>query len=180
MTAFFALAAGSLFAGIEIAPIDVSADRVESPLSVSLKRIGTLAPRSVKDIEDSAWTLGCETIERGYADFWAYADYLAPLGIKTIRIQAGWARCEPEPGKFDFDWLDKVIDYACAQGLNVLLETSYGNPVYPVWVDLLTGRVYEFPAKDVQYVDGETFYINVPVYDSPCILTERAALNLLK
>jgi hypothetical protein len=46
MTAFFALAAGSLFAGIEIAPIDVSPDRVESPLSVSLKRIGTLAPRS--------------------------------------------------------------------------------------------------------------------------------------
>ena len=40
--------------------------------------------------------------------------------------------------------------------------------------------VYEFPAKDVQHVDGETFYINVPVYDSPCILTERAALNLLK
>ena len=131
VTAFFALAAGSLFAGMEIAPIDVSADRVESPLSVPLKRIGTLAPRSVKDIENSAWTLGCETIERGYADFWAYADYLAPLGIKTIRIQAGWARCEPEPGKFDFGWLDKVIDYACAQGLNVLLETSYGNPVYP-------------------------------------------------
>lgn len=50
---------------MEIAPIDVSADRVESPLSVSLKRIGTLSPRSVKDIEDSAWTLGCETNERG-------------------------------------------------------------------------------------------------------------------
>ena len=59
--------------------------------------------------------------------------------------------------------------------------TVAGNPMKnPVWVDLFTGRVYELPAKDVQHVDGETFYINVPVYDSPCILTERAALNLLK
>ena len=127
----FVLAAGCVFAEMQAVPVDVSADRVESPLSVPLKRLGTLTPRSVTDIEDSAWTLGCETIERGYADFWQYAGYLAPLGIKTIRIQAGWARCEPEPGRFDFAWLDKVIDFACANGLNVLLETSYGNPVYP-------------------------------------------------
>jgi hypothetical protein len=125
------LAAGCTFAGAQAVPLEVSADRVESPLCVSFKRLGTLTPRSVKDIEDSAWTLGCETIERGYADFWQYAQYLVPLGIKTIRIQAGWARCEPEVGKFDFDWLDKVIDFACEQNLNVLLETSYGNPVYP-------------------------------------------------
>jgi hypothetical protein len=46
-----------------------------------------------------------------------------------------------------------------------------------VWVDLLTGRVYEFPSRDVKYVDGETFYLNVPVYDSPCILTERGELR---
>ena len=39
ITTVFALAVGGLFAGVEIAPIDVSADRVESPLSVSLKQI---------------------------------------------------------------------------------------------------------------------------------------------
>ena len=121
----------SAFAGMELAPIDTSADRVKTPLKVDMERIGTIRPRSVSEIRDSNWTLGCETIERGYADFWQYADYIAPLGIKTIRIQTGWARCEPEQGRFDFEWLDKIVDFARSQGVNVLLETSYGNPIYP-------------------------------------------------
>jgi len=121
----------SAFAGIELAPIDTSADRVKTPLKVDMDRIGTIRPRSVSEIRDSNWTLGCETIERGYADFWQYADYIAPLGIKTIRIQTGWARCEPEQGRFDFEWLDKIVDFAKSKGVNVLLETSYGNPIYP-------------------------------------------------
>ena len=119
------------FAGTERARIDASADRVKSPLAVDMKRIGTIRPRAASEIRDSNWTLGCETIERGYADFWQYADYIAPLGIKTIRIQTGWARCEPEPGRFDFEWLDRIVDFAVEQGINVLLETSYGNPAYP-------------------------------------------------
>ena len=131
IAAVFVFAAAIAFAGVDIAPLDASADRVKTPLKVDMKRIGTLRPRSVAEIRDSNWTLGCETIERGYADFWQYADYLAPLGIKTIRIQTGWARCEPEPGRFDFEWLDKIVDFAVGQGLNVLLETSYGNPIYP-------------------------------------------------
>ena len=49
----------------------------------------------------------------------------------------------------------------------------------PVWADLLTGRVYAFPKANVREVDGETFYFDVPVYDSPCILAERAALDLM-
>ena len=121
----------SAFAGMELAPIDTSADRVKTPLKVDMERIGTIRPRSVSEIHDSNWTLGCETIERGYADFWQYADYIAPLGIKTIRIQTGWARCEPEKGRFDFEWLDKIVDFARSKGVNVLLETSYGNPIYP-------------------------------------------------
>ena len=114
----------ALFAGVEIVPIDTSPDRVKTPLRVDMERIGSIRPRAVSEIRDSNWTLGCETIERGYADFWQYADYIVPLGIKTIRIQAGWARCEPEPGRFDFEWLDKIVDFAVSKGVNVLLETS--------------------------------------------------------
>ena len=43
----------------------------------------------------------------------------------------------------------------------------------PVWVDLLTGRVYAFPKGNVRTADGETYYLDVPAYDSPCLLTER-------
>ena len=129
MTTMLMMAA--MAAGTGLAPIDTSVARVKTPLKVEMEPIGALKPRSVSEIRDSSWTLGCETIERGYADFWQYADYIAPLGIKTIRIQTGWARCEPEPGKFDFEWLDKIVDFAISKGVNVLLETSYGNPAYP-------------------------------------------------
>ena len=37
----------SSFAGIELAPIDTSADRVKTPLKVDMARIGTIRPRSV-------------------------------------------------------------------------------------------------------------------------------------
>ena len=110
--------------------LDVSPDRVRTPLKVDMKRIGTLCPRSVREIRGSNWTLGCETLDRDFAVFDEYKAFLAPLGIKTIRLQAGWAKCENERGKYDFAWLDKIIDYACEQGINVLLETGYGNPIY--------------------------------------------------
>ena len=58
--------------------------------------------------------------------------------------------------------------------------TVKGQPMKdPVWVDLLTGRIYAYPKGNMREVDGETFYIDVPVYDSPCLLTERAALDLM-
>ena len=46
----------------------------------------------------------------------------------------------------------------------------------PVWVDLFTGAVYAFPLKQqVRHSRGISF-IRVPVYDSPCVLTERRAV----
>jgi hypothetical protein len=49
-----------------------------------------------------------------------------------------------------------------------------GSPLKnPVWVDLLTGRIYGYPESRVCVADGETYYLDVPVYDSPCVLTER-------
>ena len=54
----------SAFAGIDLAPIDTSADRNPSPLKVELKRIGTLRPRSANEIKGSNWTIGCECLDR--------------------------------------------------------------------------------------------------------------------
>jgi len=107
-----------------------SPDRVRTPLQVDMERIGTLAPRSAKEVGRSNWTIGCEVLDRDFANFWEYCDLIEPLGIKTVRLQAGWAKCEPKPGEFNFGWLDKIIDYLKAQGLDVILETSYGNPIY--------------------------------------------------
>ena len=111
--------------------LSTAADRVASPLRVNMKCIGTIAPRSVKEIHGSNWTLGCETLDRDFANFEEYRRFLAPLGIKQIRLQAGWAKCEREKGIYDFAWLDGIVDYALANGIAPMLETDYGNPIYP-------------------------------------------------
>ena len=110
--------------------IDKSDDRVKTPLMVSYKKIGTLKPRSTKEIASSRITVGCETLDRDFTDFEVYKDYLPLLGVKKIRLQAGWAKTEQTKGVYDWKWLDKIIDFAVANKLEPWLETSYGNPIY--------------------------------------------------
>ena len=117
---------------IQAAPalVDTSDNRVETPLRVPFKYLGTIRPRAASEIKASNWTIGCEGLDRDFDDFTKFRDYLEPLGIKTIRLQAGWAKTEKVKGQLDFTWLDEIVDYAVGHGLNVLLETGYGNPVY--------------------------------------------------
>jgi len=110
--------------------IDDSDTRVQTTLDPQMKRIGTLVPKGVREIGTSRWALGCETIDREYSDYDAFKAYLPALGIRRIRLQGGWARTEKDPGVYDFAWLDHIVDDARSRGLEVWLETSYGNPAY--------------------------------------------------
>jgi hypothetical protein len=111
--------------------IDTSPARAKTELNPGLKQVGTIRPRSADEITGSNWTLGCETLDRDFADYQQYKEYLVPLGIKTIRLQGGWAKTEKVKGTYEFIWLDTIIDDARNRGLNILLETGYGNAVYP-------------------------------------------------
>ena len=110
--------------------IDTSPERAKTDLNPGLKLIGAIQPRSANGMSGSNWTLGCETLDRDFADYQEYKEYLVPLGIKTIRLQGGWAKTEQVKGIYDFTWLDTIIDDARGRGLNVLLETGYGNAIY--------------------------------------------------
>lgn len=111
--------------------IDRTDSRVQTTLNIGWKCLGTIQPRSVKEISAGQnWSLGCETLCRDYIYWDTYKDYVAPLGIKTIRLQGGWAKTEKVQGVYDFAWLDDVVDDAHAKGLEVWLETDYGNPIY--------------------------------------------------
>ena len=112
--------------------LDTSPDRVPTPLKVDMVRVGTLAPRSTREAHGQPWMLGCETLDRDFTDFDQYKEFLEPLGIKRIRLQCGWAKCEKEKGKYDFSWIDRCVDYAAARGIRSVLETDYGNPLYKV------------------------------------------------
>ena len=48
----------------------------------------------------------------------------------------------------------------------------------PVWVDLMSGRVYAFPKERIKVSGGEVVFSGVPVYDSPCLIAEKAILRL--
>jgi len=120
-------ACGTLLAG---PALDTSPDRAKTDLNPGLKQIGVIRPRNANEIHGSNWTLGCETLDRDYADYNEYKEYLVPLGIKTIRLQGGWAKTEQTPGKLDFTWLDTIVNDALGRGLSVWLETGYGNPAY--------------------------------------------------
>ncbi len=111
--------------------IDNTHDRVQTTLKPVLKRIGTLKPRNAREVGRSNLAIGCEMLDRDYGDFKQFKVYIPPLGIKRVRIQAGWAKTEKQKGVYDFAWLDRIVDYLCAQGMDVLIETSYGNPIYP-------------------------------------------------
>ncbi len=110
--------------------LDQTQTRVQSALKPELTKIGTLIPKSVFAIETSMWSLGCETLDRDLANWDSYRNYLVPLGIKRIRLQGGWGRTEKKKGEYDFGWLDHIVDDAIKLGLDVCLETSYGNRLY--------------------------------------------------
>ncbi|RUT67968.1 hypothetical protein D0817_23430 [Flavobacterium cupreum] len=92
--------------------------------------IGTVESRNAREIKVSNWIIGCETLDRDMTDYHQYKEYLGPLGIKRLRMQAGWAKTEKQKGKYDWQWLDKIVDDATKRGLEIWMETSYGNPIY--------------------------------------------------
>ena len=111
--------------------IDDAHDRVQTTFDPQMDRIGTLRPRPAREVGRSHLAIGCEMLPRGYGDFEAFKEYLPPLGIARVRLHAGWAKLEPEPGKWDFAWLDRQVNWLIENGMEPLLETSYGNPAYP-------------------------------------------------
>lgn len=112
---------------------------------IDLPVLGTLKPRSAKEIAASSWSIGGETLDRDYAVYDHYKRYLGPLGAKAIRLQAGWAKCEKKRGVYSWEWLDAIIDDARAQGVQPWLEASYGNKLYPGGGD--TGLGGGFPTS---------------------------------
>ncbi len=97
--------------------------------TIDAKLIGVVAPTTLDKTHNDV-TIGCEVLDRDYADYHKYKEYLEKIGIRKIRLQAGWAKTEKEKGVYDFAWLDSIIDDAVSRGLEPWLETSYGNPIY--------------------------------------------------
>ncbi len=97
---------------------------------INFPYLGKIQPRSANEIVANNWSIGAETMDRDLIDFNSWKDHLGPLGAKQVRLQSGWAKCEPERGVYHFEWLDEIIDHVLAEGVEPWLQTSYGNPIY--------------------------------------------------
>ena len=82
-----------------------------------LKPWGWLETRAAKDIKGSNWSVGCETLDRDYADWSQYKILLGDLGAKHGRLFSGWAKTEQEKGVYDFTWLDPQVREMAAMGV---------------------------------------------------------------
>jgi beta-galactosidase len=65
---------------------------------------------------------------------WAQdARRMRELGLTRVRIgEFSWSRVEPEPGQFDWVWLDRAIETLNAEGLGIILGTPTATP--PKWL----------------------------------------------
>ncbi len=97
---------------------------------IAYKQLGKVSPRHANQIASSNFSIGGETMDRDLLNFESWKEYLGPLGAKKIRLQAGWAKCEPQKGVYNFEWLDEIVDYCLSQGVEPWLQTAYGNPIY--------------------------------------------------
>ena len=99
-------------------------------LDVGLREIGRLATRTSTEVKSSKWSVGCETMDRDYAEWDSFKELVPMLGVKHARFFSGWAKTEQEKGVYDFTWLDPQIRECAAMGVKPWICISYGNPVW--------------------------------------------------
>ena len=77
----------------------------------------------------------CYYPEQWPEDWWADdATHMADMGLSRVRIgEFAWSRIEPEPGRFDWGWLDRAVAVLHAAGLGIImLARESGRPILPV------------------------------------------------
>ena len=99
-------------------------------LDPGLPEIGRLQTRTSAEVRSSKWSVGCETMDRDYANWDSFKALVPMLGVKHARFFSGWAKTEQEKGVYDFTWLDPQIRECAAMGVKPWICISYGNPVW--------------------------------------------------
>ena len=91
---------------------------------------------------------------------------MAELGITYVRIgEFAWSRIEPEPGRFDWAWLDRAVEVLGSHGLKIVMGTPTATP--PKWLidrhpDILpvdaSGQVRGFGSRRHYSFSSKTYW----------------------
>ncbi|MFI9638522.1 beta-galactosidase [Micromonospora sp. NPDC051925] len=87
----------------------------------------------------------------------------ARVNLVTVGVFA-WSRLEPAPGRYDFGWLDEVLDLLHDGGIRVALATPTASP--PPWFSLAHPDALPVTADGVRLHHGsrDTYCAAAPAY----------------
>jgi beta-galactosidase len=81
------------------------------------------------------------------------ARLMAEAGINIVRLaEFAWSILEPQPGRFDFDWLDRSLEILSQHGIRVILGTPTASP--PPWVMAMLPGAYKVNANGQRLTYG--------------------------
>jgi beta-galactosidase len=94
---------------------------------------------------------------------------MAEMGIARVRVaEFAWSRIEPEPGRYDWAWLDRAVSTLASHTLEVVLGTPTASP--PKW--LVDAHPDILPvARDgsaMQFGSRRHYDISSPIYREHC------------
>ena len=106
-------------------------DPLYDGFSQDLEYLCRLPSFSSVQVESSRLGVGFELLDHrtGY-DFQKALPIARQSGVKWARLQSGWQRAEKEPGKYDFAWLDEIVDGLLDAGIRPWFSLSFGNGLY--------------------------------------------------
>ncbi|WP_433730724.1 beta-galactosidase [Actinoplanes sp. CA-051413] len=87
----------------------------------------------------------------------------ARVTTATVGVFA-WSKLEPAPGRYDFGWLDEVLDRLAAHGVGVALATPTASP--PPWFSLAHPEALPVNADAVRlsHSSRDTYCASAPAY----------------
>jgi len=103
-----------------------------------------------------------------------YIRLAGELGLKAVRIgEFAWDKMEPEEGKYDFSWLDRVFSLLAGENIQVILCTPTAVP--PIWACERYPEI--FPVLE----NNQTFGFGIRRYTCPTSsLYRRLSVNIVQ
>lgn len=100
----------------------------------------------------------------------------ANVNMATVGVFS-WARIEPRPGEFDFEWLDTVMDKLHAGGIRVDLATATASP--PPWLSRLHPEILPVTEDGTRLAVGsrQAYCPSSPVYREAAVRVVEAIAN---